>query len=165
MAYELIETIELTASASSIEFTSIPDTGVDLLLMFSTRGDQALSNDKVSMTLNNDTTNGNYQVVELDGTGTAAQSPAYSAIPRVGFQPEASATSNTFSSGEVTIANYTSSAAKSISVNSVSEDNATAAWQVIAAISWAGTSAVTSLKIYPDNNFVQYSTASLYIIS
>jgi hypothetical protein len=33
MAMELIETVELASAASSIEFTSIPQDGVDLLVL------------------------------------------------------------------------------------------------------------------------------------
>ena len=79
------------------------------------------------------------------------------------------ATANTFASDAIYVSNYTSSVAKSVSVDGVSESNTGDAFRYglgISAGNWTGTSAITSLLISADSsNFDQHSTASLYIIS
>jgi hypothetical protein len=81
--------------------------------------------------------------------------------------PGASATANTFSNTEFYIPNYTSSVAKSVSINGVGENNATQSAQAITAALWTGTAAITSVTILPSsgNTIAQHSTASLYIIT
>jgi hypothetical protein len=66
----------------------------------------------------------------------------------------------------LTIANYTSSANKSFSIDETLENNGTTGVQGIYAGLWSNTSAVTSLSFTKaSNTYVQHSTASLYIIS
>jgi len=61
------------------------------------------------------------------------------------------------------IPNYTSSNAKSASIDGVSENNATASYQTIDAFLWNDTSAITSITLtLSGGNFAQYSSASLY---
>jgi hypothetical protein len=76
-------------------------------------------------------------------------------------------TANTFGSASLTISNYTSSQNKSISSDSVSENNGTVGYQQIAAMSFTSSSAITSLTVvsYSTNNLLEYSTASLYKIT
>jgi hypothetical protein len=75
-------------------------------------------------------------------------------------------TANTFSNVAYYFTNYAGSTTKSISVDLVAENNATAAYQVIMAGNWANTSAITSIKLAaPSGTLVEYTTASLYIIS
>jgi len=59
--------------------------------------------------------------------------------------------------------NYTSSVAKSVSGDNVSENNATASTQTITAGLWSGTDPITSIEIFGSGtNLAQYSSASLY---
>ena len=167
MAYELIETIEVGAGgAASIEFTSIPQDGVDLKILISGRviytGNYA---DAVGVRLNGSTTNFNY--IRLFGTGSAVSTGAQTNEYLAGGLSTDSNTANTFGNIEVTVANYTSSANKSVSSDGVSENNATNSWQWMAAGLWSNTSAVTSITLVSSstNNFSQYSTASLYKIT
>jgi hypothetical protein len=76
----------------------------------------------------------------------------------------ASSTSSTFSNGEFYIPNYAGSTNKSISMDLVMENNATAGYQSLTAGLWSNTSAITSIKLQSANgfNFVIYSTAYLY---
>ncbi len=74
---QLIETIEVGAGgAASIEFTSIPQDGVDLLLMVSARTDRNVGADVVGAQFNSDTTAGNYSVKALGGNVSTAFSVA-----------------------------------------------------------------------------------------
>ena len=169
MAYELIETIEVGAGgAASIEFTSIPQDGVDLAILLSGRTDGANVTSSIFMQLNSDTAN-NYAYIILRGTGSSASSTSdspYNAI-RVCYFPGANSTSNTFGNATIYLPNYTSSTSKSIASDSVQENNATASYQNITAGSYSNSTGITSVKLYPASgfgNWAQYSTASLYKI-
>lgn len=164
MALELIETIELTASAASIEFTSIPQDGVDLLLVGSIRITTSTGS-QVYVYLNNDSTSANYSMVDLVGNGASVSTFAGTQNLRLPANISTT-TANTFGNGTIYISNYTSSNAKSISNDAVTENNATTAFQRIEAYKWSGTSAITSITIdWPFGDMVAGSTASLYKIS
>jgi hypothetical protein len=77
------------------------------------------------------------------------------------------ATSNTFGNTSVYIPNYAGSNFKSISIDGVTENNATAALQFFNAGLFKSTSAITSISLTAYNfaSYVQYSTADLYGIS
>jgi len=172
MGYELIETIEVgSGGAASIEFTSIPQTGVDLLLKVSARDDKiATSSGGPLLKLNGVVTN-NFSWVRLFGTGTSATTTADSGDSGInGLVVGDSATANTFANIEYRIANFTTTGVKTISGDMVNEDNAAAVRLTLVAGATTGTAgsvtdAVTSIKLSLSDNFVQYTTASLYIIS
>ena len=155
MAYELIETITLASSASSIEFTSIPQDGVDLYVLCSTRAADALVATNLSISFNQ----GSYSGIELLGNGSTVTSGANLR----GRMPAANATANTFGSNAIYVSNYTASANHSISWDGVSENNGTEASQTIVAGLHTSSSPITSLTLL--DNFVAGSTASLYKIS
>jgi hypothetical protein len=74
-------------------------------------------------------------------------------------------TSNTFSSHAIYIPNYRTSTAKSYSVETVTENNATTAYQYIVAGLWNSTAAITQITLRRSeglNNLMEFSTASLY---
>ena len=74
MAYELIETIEVGAGgAASIEFTSIPQDGVDLVLVLSTRMDRATDWYSLYARINDDSTTA-YSRKALSGDGSVVSS-------------------------------------------------------------------------------------------
>ena len=75
-------------------------------------------------------------------------------------------TANTFGNSSVYVSNYTSSVAKSVSFDFVQENNASDAKAHIAAGSYTGSSAITSLTmVLATGNFAQHTTASLYKIT
>ena len=164
MGYQLVETIEVgSGGAASIEFTSIPQDGVDLVLKFSLRDVDAGTSDVIFFRINGSTAD--FTSIRLTSSGSAVSSAGagrlvYSSIVGNG------ATSNTFSNGEVYLSNYAGSSPKSYSVDSVTENNATAASSSIQAGIWNNTSAITSLYLAGGGyNFMQHSTASLYKIT
>lgn len=166
---ELIETITLGSSAASIEFTSIPQDGTDLVLVLSGRITQNASYWQMEMQFNGDT-GSNYAWRSLygDGSGSVASTNSTTTSIRVGYVQANSASSlaNTFNSQQIVIPNYASSAAKSTSSESVTENNSTSTRAWLAAGSWTGTSAITSIKLESAGfDFMQYSTASLYKIT
>ena len=145
--------------ASSIDFTSIPGTYTDLCLVASTRGTVAAVGDDISITLNSSTSNFTYRY--LYGSGSGASSGTAS-TNYLGVSAGNNSTASTFGSINIYIPNYAGSTAKSISTDSVGENNATAAPAMLMANLWNNTAAITSIKLAGAANFAQYSTAYLY---
>jgi hypothetical protein len=162
--YVKIQTITVGAGGSaSFAFTSIPQTYTDLKIVYSLRSPNAVNVGTLTLALNGSTANGSAKILygETTGSGSFSQTFVHS-----GYTVAANATANVFSSGEIYIPNYTSSNFKSISIDSVTESNATtyqSGVQALIAGLWSSTSAITSLTLTNDaGNFVQYSTATLY---
>lgn len=160
--YTLLEKISVgAAGASSVTFSSIPQTGyTDLVVKVSTRTTYAGEPESIYIYPNGSGSNGTRRA--LYGTGSAAGSDSASNI-RLDYLNGNTSTSNTFGTGEIYIPNYTSSNYKSMSMEAVSENNGSAAYQGMSAGLWSNTAAITSLQLTPLNgNFMQYSTFYLY---
>jgi len=170
--YTLLETITVgAAGAASVTFNSIPQTGyTDLVIKMSMRTNRAGTFDYATINFNNSSANYTLRLLEGDGaggSGAVSYTQATFGVNLVGRADGATATTNTFSNVEMYIPNYTSSNFKSISVDSVQEDNSATAYAGIFAGLWSQTAAITSLSITngTGNSYVQYSTFSLYGVS
>ena len=153
--------------ASSIDFTSIPSTYTDLVVKLS--GRTAYNNIAGSISAYvrfNGDTGSNYSGRRVIGTGSSATSDNSSTTSFIStFLDITAYTANTFGNAEYYIPNYAGSNRKSISVDGVTEHNATLSYAALVAGLWTGTAAITSISIFPEpttGNFVQYSTAVLY---
>jgi hypothetical protein len=151
-----------SGGASSIDFNNIPQTYTDLIVKLSVRSNRAGAlDDDLNIKLNSATTNLTYRYLRGNGTGASGSngSSGYTAA-----MVAATATSNTFANVDVYIPNYTSSNYKTISTDSVTENNGTTAYAHLFANLWSNTAPVTSISFVSgtSNNFVQYSTATLY---
>lgn len=142
--------------AASITFSSIPSTYTDLKIMYSTRAASS-GTDWVVISLG---TGGTYTQRYLIGTGSVAGN----GTGQFALNQNSTYTANTFSNGEIYIPNYLSSTAKSVSADSVTENNSSTANSAIGALIWSGTAAISNITLTTDNatNFAQYSTATLY---
>ena len=161
LTYEAIATVTVgSGGAADIQFTSIPQTYTDLLLSLSLRDADTGGNwSEASIKPNGATSNRSQRSVY--GTGSAAGSDSGSNI--YAWISNANNTASTFGNATVYIANYTSANAKSMSIDSVTENNATGALAVLNAALWNDSAAITSITITPEvANFAQYSTATLY---
>jgi hypothetical protein len=154
MGMVLVESVTVgSGAAASIEFTGIPQTGVDLLLKFSIRDSAVVLNLKVN-----------------SSDSTAFKSLYYSPGSQSGtaiypYVVPSSFTANTFGNGEFYFPNYTSSANKSASGDVVTENNNSTYYSAIYAAQF-GSSAISSIQLVSaGTGFVQHSTASLYIIT
>jgi hypothetical protein len=153
--------------AANIQFISIPQTYTDLKIVVSVR-ESAVTNagDVVGyMRFNADTGTTNYSARTVYGDGTAAASLSNSGGAFfINLSPN---TASTFASSEIYIPNYAGSTAKSWSSDTVTENNASAAFAAIYAGLWTGTAAITTITLSPRGSlsFAQYSTATLYGIS
>jgi hypothetical protein len=155
-----------SGGAASIDFTSIPSTYTDLCVKLSGRANNGTDAFiQAELRFNSDSST-IYSNKRLRGNGSAAastQGSSNNSIPLV-LLPASAATSNTFSNVEIYVPNYAGSANKSLSCDSVSENNATESYQYLVAGLWASTAAITSISLIAAN-FVQYSTAYLYGVS
>jgi hypothetical protein len=152
---------------ASVTFSSIPSTYTDLVIKISARQNVAFANAYLQF---NGSTGANYSYRRLRGDGsgvssaTAASQTSADTFASVG---RSSFTANTFSNAEIYVPNYTSANFKSFSIDSVNENNATAADMALNADLWSQTAAITSVTLLADSgaNYVQYSTFTLYGIS
>lgn len=152
-----------SGGASSIDFSSISSSYTDLCILLSARNTSTSTT--MYMTFNNDTAN-NYSVKILYGDGSAAGSTSSSSranIKNDGGAVDSGYTASTFANSQIYIPNYTSSNQKSVSIDGVPENNATATYMNMVAGLWTGTSAINqvTLTLYA-GNFAQYSSATLY---
>ena len=158
-AYNLIATTTVgSGGAASIDFTGIPQTHTDLLIVVS--GRCTGSGSGINITFNGNTSN--YSNRTLQGNGAAVST--YGTYNRnAGFVNFASETASVFGSSAIYIPNYAGSTNKSYSVDGVAENNATTAYSGLIAGLWSNTSAITSVSLSAmDGNLVQHSSASLY---
>ena len=163
--YVLLERIELNASAASVTFANIPQTGyTDLKVVVSARSDRSDTSDNIIISFNGLTTNLSYRYVQ--GNGASATSSSGS-TGYVGSQDASTATASTFGNAEYYIPNYTSSNYKSVSSDAVDETNGTTAYATLTAQLWSAVAAITSINLKPQvgSNFVANSTFSLYGIA
>jgi hypothetical protein len=159
--YVKIASVTVTgATAADIDFQSIPATFDDLVLKLSLRGNRASVDTEAYIKFNNNTSN--YSSRTLFGDGSSAGSVNSASYPMV-LMNAANATASTFANAEIYIPNYRGSTNKSLSTDSVSETNATGAYQYLVAGLWANTSAIDRITITPStNSFVTNTTATLY---
>jgi hypothetical protein len=159
---QLIETKTLGTAAASIEFTSIPQDGTDLVALISGRSTVGGVVDILFIRPNGSSTNLSRRI--LQGSGSAAASATASDVDVL--LNASGSTSNTFSSSTVYIANYAGNANKSISADSVMENNATESYQRIVAGLWSDVSAITSLTfIIGGGTLVVGTSISLYKVT
>ena len=172
-SYQSISTVTVGAGgSSSITFSSIPSTYKHLQIRYiakgtSTSGGYPTGSD---LSLNSDTTNSNYFGHYLRGDGSSATAGSgISARNSVIFVPGSSgswSSSSTFGTGIVEILDYTNTS-KYKTIRALSGADANGAGAVsLNSMTWANTSAVTSITITADptytTNFAQYSSFALY---
>jgi len=152
-----------SGGAASITFNNIPQGFTDLKIEVSARGTTG-SFPALFVYFNGDASTHN-SYTYLDGTGSGVASTRALSYPVIigGFLPGASETTNTFGNSEIYIPNYASGNYKQIIVDSVSENNASSAFQLLSANLNSSTSPITSITLYASpNSFAQYSTFTLY---
>lgn len=156
-----------SGGAASIDFTSIPATYTDLVLVSSLRNNQNRSPEQyIYHTLKFNNSSSNYTWRSLYAESTTVQSQNDTSGMYF-YSPTASAVANIFSNNMAYIPDYAGSNYKSVSIESVSENNATGnlLWFLdLSAGLWSQTTAINQITIvaFGATNFVQYSTATLY---
>jgi len=160
--YILLERIELNASAASITFANIPQSGyTDLKVVMSARNASGTENNSIAI---NGSTSG-FTLRGLGSDGSTTYSYSRSDNLNVFLSDGSGNTANTFSSSEIYFPNYLGSNNKSYSIDTVVENNATGASMGLQAGLWSNSAAINSITFNASNgsgSFVQYSTFSLY---
>jgi hypothetical protein len=161
---KLIESKTVGTAVNTLEFTGIPQTFTDLCIVLSVRTTIADNIGYTTLRVNNSTTN--WTTRHLQGNGSAVASSSGSGAPDF-FGSGGNTTANTFGNGSVYIPNYTGSTNKSISIDFVSENNASGAFsamQRIVAALWSDSSAITSFQVVSDGvtNLAVGTTVSIY---
>lgn len=153
-----------SGGSTTIDFSNIPNTYTDLVLVCSTRADNASPQANLRLNINNSSTDRNFVYVFTAPaeTGSASGTDNYA-----GQQTGGTGTSNTFGSVFFYFPNYAGSATKRFSYESVAPNNSTTAYETrvdFSALRWNSTSAINQLTLANSstNKFVQYSTATLY---
>ena len=148
--------------AASIAFTSIPGTYTDLKILFTARNSRSLSvGQDFTVRFNGTTTSVTARMLQGEGGGSAA---SYSTADSQGVSTSDNAGVKIFGNYEIYIPNYTSTNYKAFSVDSVSENNATSAFNQLTAGLWSSTAAITSVTIIPSspNSWMEFSSGTLY---
>lgn len=161
---KLIETKTLTGTQASIEFTSIPQDGTDLVLLTTERTNN--TGEIATLISFNDSTTG-FTVRRILGGGSgSAESSAFTTGLFSGAQGT-NTSSTIFASTTCYIPNYTASTIKGYSSDHVTEANGTTAYQVIFAGLWNSSAAITKITLTPTagSSYVAGTTASLYKIT
>lgn len=149
--------------ASSIDFTSIPNTYTDLVVKVSARSTAASGAAAAYIVLNFNGTTGNKTFKRLYGLGSSTGTDS-GTLALAGTTPAANVTANTFGNHEFYIPNYTSGNNKSVSIDAVSENNSSTDNELdLVAFLWSNSASITQVNLtLSQGNFAQYSTAYLY---
>jgi len=165
--YVLLEKITVgAAGASSVTFSSIPQTGyTDLLVKISARDSISSTRTVAAVTFNSSTANYSSKVLYgVNGTVVGSENGASTSTGWT-YVTGNTATASTFSNTELYIPNYTTSNYKSVSNDATAEtDSSSAGVTSIAASLWSDTAAITSITFTASASatFMQYSTFYLY---
>jgi hypothetical protein len=162
--YFLLERIELNASAASVTFSNIPQSGyTDLKVVFS--GRNSVNSTGLAINFNGNTSGYSYRRLWADGSSANSGSgSSLTLMEGILGLSQNNYTASTFGNVEVYIPNYTSSTNKSVSIDAVTENNATGSFTELYAGLWSNSAAITSILFTPadSGNFVANSTFSLY---
>ena len=168
-AFTVIDHTELSGTASSYDVTSISASYDHLYLEASVRSDQSGAyQDFCHFQFNNDTTASNYSSTWLIASTSTPTSSRATTYTWGGFINGPSALADTFSPVTMWIPNYANTANfKQVLFQSAGPNNSTTndQWHVgMSASLWQSTAAIDQFtwQPYGSDNFVQYSTFTLY---
>jgi hypothetical protein len=152
-------------TTSTVTFSSIPNTYTDLLIHTCARTNSTNYPDFDVLTFNGSSSNFSYKYLQGNGLGgSLSAGSGTGAIGGLLTTANTGMTTGVFSSTEYYIPNYASNTNKKYSMQTAMENNtASNTYQELAAVTWANTSAITSVTLTTTGgSFVQYSTFYLY---
>lgn len=164
--YTLISTLEATSGVvSGFDFTSIPQTYTDLVILMCARAVNDNTNIKVTF---NGSSTAVYYVTYLQNSSQSVGSGDQNTQTNIlfsGTNAGVSATASTFGNTRIYIPQYANTSFnKQLTMDSTNPNNAsTFCASDLDSASWLNTSAINQITIIPNTgNFERYSVASLY---
>lgn len=164
--YKLINEYTVTSATHSVSLSQISQDYTDLLIKYSLRSDYGSTYQEAQFTFNSVTSNYSQQLVVGNGSSynsynsTGAAAATWSLV-MVG----STATSSTFSNGELYIPNYSSTTLpKTWSTTAVTENNAESAGIWLVSGRNSSTAAITSLTFYAWQSFINFVPGSSFYI-
>jgi len=154
--FELIASYTASGSVASIDFTSIPSTYTDLVLIVNGALPASSGLYAIGLEFNGDTTTSNYSYTRLQGNGTSATSNRASSDTAIGFIAE------TASMDVIQIMNYSNTSTYKTTLSrassSYASDGRTAAYVSL----WRNTAAINRIDIKSSVNYTSATTFTLY---
>jgi hypothetical protein len=154
---KLIESKTLASETTAISFSSIPQTFTDLLFVLSLRDASAGTTNNTILAINGSTANGSIRFLQGNGSTASSLSDTPLYLPATSGN---SSTASTFGNASIYIPNYTGSANKSVSIDTLTENNGTTAIQQIVAGLWSNTAAINAVE-FRSNGTVNYRVGSI----
>jgi len=160
---ELIQTVTVgSGGASSISFSSIPQTFTDISIVASCRSSSTSNATDVMLVNFNSAGTSNFSAIGY-GSTTTTPFAFEDSNNYIGMTATASQTANSFAVSSAYIPNYTAATNKAYSIESAGP-SAGGTWSHrFMGVRWSNTAAITSMVITPNSgNFLELSTISLY---
>ena len=157
--YEAIATVTLDSDEANVEFTSIPATYTDLVVLVSARLVRATNGGALNVNFNG--SSANLSARNMWGNGSTASSGTDAAL--VALIPGGNTTASVFSNFQLYVPNYAGSTNKSWSSDFVSENNATAGYDGFVAGLWSQTTAINAIKFIDNSAGDLLSGSTFYL--
>ena len=169
--YELLSSNTLSSSASSVTFSSIPQTYTDLVLRMSTRdATNGATYGSALITINGSSASVySYQRLLLTGPSTVSSTAVSGGNSSFSISPignGSTAPTNSFGFCEIYIANYKSTSTVYLSTTSFASGGTSVVSPTLTNGSWGGAAAITSITIASNGGtFATASSFNLYGIN
>jgi hypothetical protein len=157
--YEAIATITLGSDQANVEFTSIPATYTDLVVLVSARLVRATNGGTLNVNFNG--SSANLSARNMWGSGSTTSSNTDARL--VALIPGGNTTASVFSNFQLYVPNYAGSTNKSWSSDFVSENNATAGYDGFTAGLWSQTTAINAIKFIDNGAGDLLSGSTFYL--
>ena len=164
-----ISKITTAGSQATVDFTSIPTTFTDLIVIYQCRSNVSATYENMYLKINNDGTSGNYdsgQLIQANNTTvTAAVTSPTAAGMYIGGPTGATSTANYAFDGRLSISNYLGTTFfKRVVVDSggLTGTTSTSTYRVIVTAAWKSTAAITRLTFSVPTSFLNGSVFTLY---
>lgn len=162
--YEAIASTTLSSAASTITFSSIPNTYTDLRLVLVARSSRVDTTDPIYVRINSDT-GSNYSMTYITGDGSTASSSRSTSISlwQIGSMPAANAAANLFNYCSMDFFSYSGLTNKTV-LSEESRDMNGSGVVDRRVLLWRSTSAINNIQFTSgsSSNFVTGTTATLY---
>ena len=163
--YNLIASSTIVTPANAVTFSSIPQTFTDLVLVFSTRSDFGSGGSEVEVAINAITSGYSSKMFySNDGSNPLAASASNPFYTWGGGMSASGSTADTFGNSEMYFSNYTNGSAKCALTSSVTENNAAATFNNIAAHMNTTTSPITSITLTAWQSFINFVAGSTFYL-